>query len=138
MTLPRQCGLTEQAADAAIDSACRMLRLPSIRNKFPEFPEIADRAMKDQMTYRGFLAELLMAECDDRARRRSERRIKAAGFPREKSLRTFGFDANPNIDPATIHTPASCEWIKKRQPLCLIGDFGTGKSHMLGADLSGR
>lgn len=128
MTLPRQRGLTEQAADAAIDSACRLLRLPSIRN---EFSDIADRAMKDQMTYRGFLAELLMAECDDRARRRSERRIKAAGFPREKSLRSFDFDANPNIDPATIHTLASCEWIKKSQPLCLIGDSGTGKSHML-------
>jgi len=128
VTLPRQRGLTEQAADAAIDTACRMLRLPSIRN---EFADIADRAIKDQMTYRGFLAELLMAECDDRARRRSERRIKAAGFPREKSLRSFDFDANPNIDPATIHTLASCEWIKKGQPLCLIGDSGTGKSHML-------
>lgn len=113
MTLPRQRGLTEQAADAAIDSACRLLRLPSIRN---EFSDIADRAMKDQMTYRGFLAELLMTECDDRSRRRSERRIKAAGFPREKSLRAFDFDANPNIDAATIHTLASCEWIKKSQP----------------------
>lgn len=50
MPLPRQRGLTEQAADTAIDSACRLLRLPSIRN---EFSEIADRAMKDQMTYRG-------------------------------------------------------------------------------------
>jgi DNA replication protein DnaC len=120
--------LTEQAADAAIDTACRLLRLPSIRN---EFNEIADRAVKDQMTYRGFLAELLMTECDDRARRRSERRIKAAGFPREKSLRAFDFDANPNIDAATVHTLASCEWIKKSQPLCLIGDSGTGKSHML-------
>ncbi|GAA3503463.1 IS21-like element helper ATPase IstB [Streptomyces prasinosporus] len=122
MTLPRQRGLTEQAADAAIDTACRMLRLPSIRN---EFSDITDRVVKDQMTYRGFLAELLMAECDDRARRRSERRIKAADSPREKSLRTFDFDANPNIDPATIHTLASCEWIKKGQPLCLIGDSGT-------------
>jgi DNA replication protein DnaC len=128
VTLPRQRGLTEQAADAAIDSACRLLRLPSIRN---EFSDIAERALKDQMSYRGFLAELLMAECDDRARRRSERRIKAAGFPREKSLRAFDFDANPNIDAATIHTLASCEWIKKSQPLCLIGDSGTGKSHML-------
>ncbi|MFE0822592.1 ATP-binding protein [Streptomyces sp. NPDC058847] len=128
MTLPRQRGLTEQAVDAPIDTACRMLRLPSIRN---EFSDIADRAIKDQMTYRGFLAELLMAECDDRARRRSERRVKAAGFPREKSLRTFDFDANPNIDPATIHTLTSCEWIRKGQPLCLIGDSGTGKSHML-------
>ncbi len=43
----------------------------------------------------------------------------------------FDFDANPNVDPATVHTLASCEWIKKGQPLCLIGDSGTGKSHML-------
>jgi hypothetical protein len=35
------------------------------------------------MTYRRFLAELLLSECDDRARRRSKRRIKVAGFPRE-------------------------------------------------------
>lgn len=38
---------------------------------------------------------------------------------------------NPNIDAATVSTLASCEWIKKGQPLCLIGDSGTGKSHML-------
>lgn len=120
-------GLTEEAADAAIDSACRFLRLPSIRN---EFSEIADRAMKGEKTYRGFLAELLMTECDDRSRRRSERRIKAAGFLREKSLRAFDFDANSNIAAATIHTLGS-EWIKKSQPLCLIGDSGTGKSHIL-------
>lgn len=35
------------------------------------------------MSYRGFLAELLLAEYDDRARRRSERGIKAAAFPRD-------------------------------------------------------
>jgi DNA replication protein DnaC len=83
------------------------------------------------MSYLGFLAELLMAECDDRARRRSERRIKAAAFPREKSLRTFDYDANPNIGPAVIHTLATCEWVTKGQPLCLIGDSGTGESHLL-------
>lgn len=26
---------------------------------------------------------------------------------------------------------ANCEWIRKGQPLCLIGDSGTGKSHLL-------
>lgn len=76
MTVQRHRSLTEQAADAAIDSACRMLRLPTIRT---QFPDLATAAAHEQMTYRGFLAELLMAECDDRARRRSERRIKAAG-----------------------------------------------------------
>jgi len=124
----RRRGMTEEAADTAIDQACRMLRLPTIR---ASFPDMADQASNQQMSYRGFLAELLLAECDDRARRRSERRIKAAGFPREKSLRTFDFAANPNIDPATITTLSKSEWVKKGQPLCLIGDSGTGKSHLL-------
>ncbi|MFD9377849.1 IS21-like element helper ATPase IstB [Streptomyces sp. NPDC059999] len=111
-----------------MDQACRRLRLPTIR---AHYPELASAAAQDQMTYRGFLAELLMSECDGRARRRSERRIKAAGFPRDKSLRSFDFDANPAIDPAAIHTLASCDWVKKSMPLCLIGDSGTGKSHLL-------
>ncbi|MEU6658101.1 IS21-like element helper ATPase IstB [Streptomyces sp. NPDC046821] len=124
----RKRGLTEEAATASIDQACRMLRLPTIRQ---QFKEMADSAGHDQMSYRGFLAELLMAECDDRARRRSERRIRAAAFPRDKSLRAFDFDANTSIDPATINTLATCEWVKKGEPLCLIGDSGTGKSHLL-------
>jgi DNA replication protein DnaC len=128
MTVQRHRGLTEQAADAAVDQACRMLRLPTIR---AEAAEIADAAAREQMSYRAFLAELLMAECDDRGRRRSERRIKAAGFPRDKSLRAFDFDANPGLDPAVLHTLATCDWVKKGLPLCLIGDSGTGKSHLL-------
>jgi DNA replication protein DnaC len=127
-TIRTHHGLTAQAADAAIDTACRVLRLPTIR---AQFPATADAAEREQMTYRGFLAELLMAECDDRDRRRSERRIRAAGFPRQKSLRDFDFEANPNLNPATLHTLASCDWVAKGQPLCLIGDSGTGKSHLL-------
>ena len=127
-SLPRRRGMTEQAADASVDQACRMLRLPTVR---AQFPDIADAAARDQMSYRAFLAELMLAECDDRARRRADRRIKAAAFPRDKALRTFNFEANPNIDPAVVHTLATCEWVKKGQPLCLIGDSGTGKSHLL-------
>ncbi|MFJ8085329.1 ATP-binding protein [Streptomyces sp. NPDC096205] len=130
MTLKRHRGLTEQAADAAVDQAYRMLRLPTIR---AQFPELAEAAARDQMSYRAFLAELLTAECDDRARRRSERRIRAAQFPRSKSLRAFDSDSNPNIDSAVIHTLATCEWVKKGLPLGLIGDSGTGKSHLLTA-----
>ncbi|WP_426544802.1 IS21-like element helper ATPase IstB [Streptomyces sp. UG1] len=115
-------------SDDAVDNACRMLRLPTIRG---QYPAMADAAEREQLTYRGFLAELLMAECDDRDRRRSERRIKAAGFPRQKALKDFDFDANPNIEPAIVHSLASCEWVRKGLPLCLIGDSGTGKSHLL-------
>jgi hypothetical protein len=43
---PRR-GLTEQAADAAVDQACRMLHLPTIR---AQFPGLADAAAREQMT----------------------------------------------------------------------------------------
>ena len=120
--------MTEQAATAAIDRACRQLRLPTVRGLVTDLAVVAE---KEQLTYHGFLAELLLSECDDRNRRRSVRRVKAAGFPREKWLPDFDFDANPNINPATIHTLAGCGWIRNGQPLCLIGDSGTGKSHLL-------
>ena len=70
-----------------------------------------------------------MAECDDRDRRRSARRITAAGFPREKWLSDFDYDANPRIQPAVIAQLATSAWVAKGEPLCLIGDSGTGKTH---------
>ena len=125
-TLRRRRGLTPEAA--AVDQACRRLRLPTIRAVLEDAVAVAG---KEQLTYQGFLAELLLAECDDRDRRSSIRRVKAAGFPRDKWLGDFHFDANPNINPATIHTLAGGDWIRRGHPLCLIGDSGTGKTHLL-------
>ncbi|SMY04601.1 IstB-like ATP binding protein [Brevibacterium aurantiacum] len=50
---------------------------------------------------------------------------------RKSTCRAFDFEANPNIDPVVVHTLAKGEWVHKGQPLCLIGDSGTGKSHLL-------
>ncbi|MDQ2709105.1 MAG: IS21-like element helper ATPase IstB [Actinomycetota bacterium] len=127
-TLRRRRGLTEEAAIAAVDHACRRLRLPTIR---AVVDEALTAATKEQQTYQGFLAELLMAEVDDRDRRSSVRRVKAAGFPRDKWLGDFDFGANEAVNPATVHELAKGDWIRKGDPLCLIGDSGTGKSHLL-------
>jgi hypothetical protein len=59
-------GVTEQAAIAAIESGTRVLRLPTIRDRFEE---IAAAAQREQLSYLGFLAELVMAEWDDQDRR---------------------------------------------------------------------
>jgi DNA replication protein DnaC len=72
-----------------------------------------------------------MAECDDRDRRRAARRIHDAGFPRDKRIEEFSFEANPSVNPAVLHQLATCAWVKAGHPLCLIGDSGTGKSHLL-------
>ena len=120
--------MTEPAAGSAIDQACRALRLPTMRTSVND---LATAAEKEQLSYRGFLAELLLAECDDRDRRRCERRIKAADFPRQKWLSDFDFDANPNISSAMINTLATYDWVRNGEPLCLVGDSGTGKPHLL-------
>lgn len=109
-TLRRRRGLTEEAALAAVDQACRRLRLPTIRGVLDEAIEVAK---KEQLSYPGFLAELLLAEVDDRDRRSSVRRVKAAQFPRDKWLGDFDFDANPAIEAATIHQLAKGDWIRK-------------------------
>jgi DNA replication protein DnaC len=124
----RKGGVTEQAAVAAIEQGCRMLRMPTMRERFGE---IAAAAQREQLTYLGFLAELVIAECDDRDKRRAARRIHNAGFPRPKRVEEFDFAANKTIDPAVVHQLATCAWVKAGHPLCLIGDSGTGKSHLL-------
>ena len=126
--MTRARGITEEAADAAVDTACRVLRLPTIRG---QFAAAADKAEREQLTYRGFLAELLMGECEDRDRRRAERQVRGAGFPRAKWLADFDFSANPGISPAVIAPWPPATGFRKGQPLCLIGDSGTGKSHLL-------
>lgn len=76
--LRRRRGLTEEAASAAVDQVRRSLRPPSVRALVPDMVPTAE---KEQLSYYGFPAELLLAECDDRTQRRSIRRVKAAGFP---------------------------------------------------------
>jgi DNA replication protein DnaC len=120
--------VTDQAAVAAIEQGTRMLRLPTIRDRFAE---IAAAAEREQESYLGFLSELVIAECEDRDRRRAERRVRDAGFPRPKRLDEFTFEANPAIKPAVIGTLATCAWVKAGEPLCFIGDSGTGKTHLL-------
>ncbi len=125
---PRGRQPSEQAIDAAIDDATRLLRLPSLRERYAE---IADAAGREQLSYRAFLSELPLAECDEREQRRAARRVHEAGLPRPKNLADCDFSANRAINAASINTLAGCGWVSKGQSLCLIGDSGTGKSHLL-------
>jgi len=120
--------ITDDAATAAIDTACRSLHLPTVRS---EAGPVADAAVRDRLTHRAYLAELLSAETDARAIRRRERRIKEARFPRIKTLEAFDTTATPDIPPALLTTLAQGTWIDRGEPLVLLGDSGTGKSHLL-------
>jgi DNA replication protein DnaC len=119
--------LSEQAAEAAIIAAATILALPTVRT---QAAQIADAAARDQLTHRGYLAELLASEVDDRAERRRIRRIRQAHFPRLKHLTDFDTTNSP-IDGATIATLTHGGFINAGTPVVFLGDSGTGKTHLL-------
>ena len=123
----RRDELTDTAADAAIDQACRILRLPTIRDRHGE---IAAAAARQQAGYKVFLTELLSLECDDRetAARPGWSARPASPLQADRGLRLH---REPGRAAALVRTLARCQWVAAGQPLCLIGDSGTGKSHLL-------
>jgi DNA replication protein DnaC len=120
--------MTDTAALASIGAATRELRLPVVRAEGAHMAEVAQRA---QATYLAFLAEVLAAEVDERAERRRQRRVHEARFPRLKRLADFDLAAAPSVNPATIATLAAGAYMDSGEPVVLLGDSGTGKSHLL-------
>ena len=119
--------LTEQAAMLAVDGACRELRLPTVRSRHAE---LADAAARDRLTHRAFLAEVLGAEVEERDGWRRERRIADARFPRTKRLSELDLSLMP-IPPATLASLSTLAWVTAGEPVVLLGDPGTGKTHIL-------
>lgn len=72
---------------------------------------------------------MLAAELDERSERRRARRIADAHFPRLKRLTDFNSDATPTIAAAQIATLATGGYIDQGEPVVLLDDSGTGKTH---------
>ena len=120
--------MTEPAAEAAIRVACRELHLPTIA---AEATRIADDAARERLTHRAFLAEVLAAEVDERANRRRARRLHEARFPRMKRLEDVDCTVAPGVPPTTVAGLQAGAFIDAGHPVVLLGDSGTGKSHLL-------
>jgi len=118
---------TEEGAAATIDAACKELRLPTVR---AEAGAIADGALRAGLTHRAYLADVLAAEVDDRTERRRQRRIADARFPRTKRLEDFDCGRSP-VKQATLAALRAGSFIEHGNPVVLLGDSGTGKSHLL-------
>jgi DNA replication protein DnaC len=119
---------SEDAALAAIGAAARELHLPTVR---AESSRLAEIALRERQTHLTFLAEVLSCEVDDRSERRRARRIAEAKFPRLKRLAEFNLDAVPSIASATLGALAAGSYLEAGEPVVLLGDSGTGKTHLL-------
>lgn len=107
------------------------LRLPAIKQVWPDF---AARADKEGWPAARLLAALAEYEIAERDRRRIERHLIEARLPPAKTLDGFAFEALPMISKAQVIALCSGDgWLEKGANLILFGPPGGGKSHLAAA-----
>lgn len=114
--------------DATIKQHCKTLRMPTVAS---QFSTLAEQALREKQTHTGYLEALLNAETEERERNTIDRRIKEAHLPRVKTLEEFDYTQAPLVTAAKMRELAEGGYIERAEPVLLIGDCGTGKTHLL-------
>ena len=105
----------------------RRLKLAAMRRLAPE---LLLTARTQRWAPEELLRTLVEAEISARDASNARTRLKAAAFPVTKTLEEFDLGAS-SVPRATVAYLASLEWITAKENLCLVGQAGTGKSHLL-------
>lgn len=116
-----------------IDSREEQIRLLARQLKIPTFGNYPDilRQCKSDANFSDLLLELMMAESASRQENQTKRRLKAAGFPFQKTLDEFDMSQlNDSVSPLFLRELASCRFIQERKNVVMIGNPGRGKTHI--------
>src|SRR6478752_1672044 len=117
-----------QLQDATIKQHCKTLRMPTMAS---QFSTLAEQAVREKKSHIGYLEALLTAEIEERERNTIDRRIKEAHLPRVKTLEEFDYTQTPMVSAAKMRELSEGGYIERAEPVVLIGDCGTGKTHLL-------
>jgi len=114
--------------------AVLLLEHPLKELKLPTFRRDDDRVgavcRQERCDYPPDLLRLAERELLDRERRATERRITEASFPVLNTIETFDFAAQVSINEPLVRERLRGEYISKRENLLLVGNPGTGKTHL--------
>jgi len=102
----------------------KQLRAPN----FTRYEEVLRQ--HEQLGYEDFLIAVMKQELASRSANQQRRRIKQAGFPSEKTLEEFDLKRLQHVEEAFVHELACCDFIRNRQNILMIGNPGSGKSHL--------
>jgi DNA replication protein DnaC len=105
----------------------KQLRLPTMH---AEFASLAREAAAANENYELYLLRLTELEVMARAANVLKARIKHASFPTLKDFDTYDFTAQPSLNKPKVLELANGAWIEQRFNCCLVGNSGTGKSHI--------
>jgi DNA replication protein DnaC len=76
------------------------------------------------------MERVLQAEANARNERRIQRRLDDSDLPDRPTLEAFDFDFQPGLDRDLVLELATLAWVDRREDLVLVGQSGTGKSHI--------
>jgi DNA replication protein DnaC len=91
---------------------------------------VARQCAAEGVDYPRYLLRMTELELLERERRSTERRVRQARFPVTKSLDSFDFLAIPSLNKAMVLELARCEFLLRRENVLLLGNSGTGKTHV--------
>jgi len=103
----------------------KQLRTPTFHNY-----EQVVRQLSPGDGYDKFLSELMKLEVSQRQEAGQRRRIKKARFPYMKTLDEFDYSRLEHVSKSFIWELAVCDFIKKQQNIVMIGNPGSGKTHL--------
>jgi DNA replication protein DnaC len=118
---------TETRSAVLLKHHLKALKMPTMHG---ECEKVAARCAQENVDHLGFLLQLCELELLERERRAAGRRLKAAKFPTHKTLENFDFAAQPSVNRPLMTELARCAYIDQRENVLLVGNSGTGKSHL--------
>jgi DNA replication protein DnaC len=96
-----------------------------------DYQQMIDRANKNTVGYYEFINDIVQAESAARQQRHVEYLVRNSRLPYPlKLLADFDFDFQPKLKRKLIMDLASLGFIERNESILLIGDNGTGKSHL--------
>jgi len=110
-----------------LEAYLKRLRLPAIGR---HYQELARQAAQGNLPYEAFLLALVEIEAPQREENAHQKRLRMARFPVLKSLDQFDFTALPSLNKARVLDLAQGSYLDKQENLILMGNSGTGKTHL--------
>lgn len=95
-----------------------------------ECEKLAREAAANNQPYEDYLLRLTEQEVAARSANALAARIHAAAFPVAKDFDTYDFSVLPSLPKQRVLELARGDWIEQHFNCCLIGNAGTGKTHI--------
>jgi DNA replication protein DnaC len=106
----------------------RELHLPTFRE---QYEAVANRAVRESLSYEQYLDELATQECEARRMNRIERWLRESDLPVEKSLAGFDLKRLPAPVGRQVRTLVDGAFVDARENVLAFGRSGSGKTHLL-------